>query len=230
MNDYIKENLALLNMKKVPLQMYSGTSPEVFEIEKQMSVDEKINFIDSQKDGVASYLIELFNKWESEKDELPQQYGSPKKVSAKAWIKRNDNRGIIDKEFKIGTYYLFGTKYMRMIAICPQTEYGRDMIYTRQHIANQWFHDLLTQLYYSEQKFFELNDPFTIKLKKVKEYGDYLGTVFNSLEINDIVWNRKTDVSESNLDIYIKAYQELEQSIKLIESKLHETLKLETLE
>lgn len=119
---------------------------------------------------------------------------------------------------------------MRMITICPQTEYGRDMIYTKQHIANQWFHDLLTQLYYSEQKFFELNDPFTIKLEQVKKYGDFYGILFNSLEINDIVWNRKTDVSESNLDIYIKAYQELEQSIKSIESKLHETLELETLE
>ena len=221
MNNYTKENLALLNMKKVPLQMHSGNSPEVFEIEKEMSVDEKIQFIDSQKDGVASYLIELFNKWESEKDGLPKDNsGKVKTVSRKAWYKRNDSRGIIDKDYKIGSYYLFKTKYKYLSMECPTTENGYKMTYSGGNIVDQWFHDLLNQLHLEEKEHFETTDSFNIKLEKVKNYTNNFGTVFNSQEIHDIVWNRKTDVSESNLDIYIKAYQELEQSIKLIESKL----------
>lgn len=228
MKNYAKENLTLFNMKKVPLQHFVGNSPEVFEIEKEMSIEEKIEFIDSQKDGVATYLLEIFNKWASEKDTLPQKYNSPKTVSKKAWIKRNDPRKIINTEFKMGSYHLFGKQHMHMVDFCDYSDYGYNMVYTGQHIVNQWFHDLLLQMYFNEKKHFEAHDPFTIKLKMVKYYGEKYGAL-DSREINDIVWNGKRDFKESNLDVYIELYQELEESVKAIEKKLHNTLDLEKL-
>jgi len=231
--NYVKEEMKLLNMKKVRVYQsnpHLRNGHTVFEIEKELSIDEKVSFIDSQLDGIATYLIELFTKWDSEKDSLPQgQNRTPKMVSKKAWIRKNDTRGILNNDYSVGSYSLFGTGHRRMELVCPATEYGYSLAYTGKHIAEQWFHDLLEKLYREEKKHFADNDPFTIKLNKVKELGDRYG-IFHSKEINDIVWNSKKDVKEANLDAYIKAYEKLKKATNEIEAELHNTLDIEKIE
>lgn len=91
-------------------------------------------------------------KWEKEKDTLPKdQFGKPKTVSKKAWIKRNDKRKIIDIEYQIGSYSLFSNRFSDMTTTCPTTDYGYSQEYTGEHIAHQWFHDLLRELYLEEK-------------------------------------------------------------------------------
>lgn len=223
--NYRIEDLKLLNMKKLPVYQsnpYMRNGLYVFEIEKDMSLEEKITFIDTLKDGVATYLLNLLTKWEKEKDTLPKDnYGYPKTVSKKAWIRRNDKREIINIEYDIGTYYLFKTKFLEMTTTCPSTEYGYHLEYTGNHIVHQWFHDLLKQLAQEERKYFKKHDPFQIKLKKVKDYGNQYREYFDCLELNDIIWNNKEDVPEEHLDKYIAAYQRLEAEIKRISQELH---------
>lgn len=222
--DYKKEELKFLNMKKIDLdvvKLRNTSSGEIFEIENELSVDEKIKFIDSQSDGVASYLLELFEKWEADKNELPQNsYGRPKTVSFKAWLRRNDPKNRMS-EYDLGTYNLFGTSFIGMGNDCPKANYNYNLPYTGKHVVHQWFHDLCEKLYLEEREYFKSIDPFSIKLKIIKAYGDLYNVTFGNEEIHDIVWNRKEDVAEENLDMYIKAYEKLEATIKDIENELN---------
>lgn len=221
--NYVKEEMKLLNMEKVNLQEFDSSSPKVFAIEKELTLEQKIAFIDAQANGVASYLMELFSKWGLEKDTLPQDKYRPKTVSMRAWLRKNDPRGIINSEYSMGSYNLFGTGFGNhsLTLITPNE---RKLTYVGQHIAEQWFHDLLKQLYKAEQKHFVDNDPFEIKLKKARDFGDKYTVLFHNTEIHDIVWNRKEDVPESRLDMYIAAYEKLELAATQIETELNASL------
>ena len=223
--EYKVEDLRFYNMKtsiKYISNFRINTGEcKIFEIEDQLTENEKIKFIDELKDGVASYLLNILQKWEVEKDNLPKDnWDNVKTVSKKAWIKRIDKRKIIDIEYKVGKYYLFGTEFKDMSIICPTTEYSYRMAYTGEGIINQWFHDLCNLLYKEEQKYFQEHDNFQIKLSKLKELGNKHNIVFGSMELNDIIWNRKEDISEQRIDEYIIAYERLYQFIDQIGNEL----------
>lgn len=224
MMEYKLEELKFYHMKKKNIftaNPRTRDSLKIFEIEKTLTEEEKLAFIDQQKNGVGTYMLNLIHKWESEKGSLPQnQYKKPKTVSQKAWIKRNDPREIIDTTFTVGKYWLFGQEFKELNKICPTTDQGYDREYTGQSIVHQWFHLLCVQLYQQEVKYFKENDPKQIKISKVKEYGNYLG-VFDNEDLNNVVYNRKTDVEEARLDEFIAAFEELEMQIKKISAKLN---------
>lgn len=233
--NYKVEELKIYRMKKVPIfkpnpRYRDGLT--IFEIEREMSLEEKIAFIDEMRDGIASYLLDILKKWEDvvitpgvitlnildkEKDTLPKdQFENPKIVSKKAWIKERDKREIIDIEHQIGSYSLFSNRFSDMSTICPTTDYGFSQEYTGEHIAHQWFHDLCCELYAEEKKYFKEHDPFQQKLTKVRNYGQKYSLCFDDKELNDVLWNNKEDVSEERLDKYILAFEELERTIHRI--------------
>jgi hypothetical protein len=223
--EYKTEGLKFYNMKKTDKHRanakFTNDMFKIFEIEDQLTEQEKVEFIDNLKDGVATYLINIITKWESEKDTLPKdRWGNPKTVSKKAWIKRHDERKIINIEYKIGRYHLFGTEFKTMCLICPTTEYSYNMAYTDKNIVHQWFHDLCYLLFREEQKYFKEHDEFQIKLSKLVALGNQYSIVFDSKELNDIVWNRKNDIDEKTIDKYINAYEKLEQLIDQISDEL----------
>lgn len=210
---YKKEDLVFYNMGS----NISVDNEKVYDIEHKLSIDEKIAFIDEVENNIATYLYNIFIKWEAEKDSLSKdKLGTIKTVSKKAWIKKNDPRKIIDIDYKYGSYYLFGTKYKVMSTICPTSEYNYKFLYTGDNIVHQWYHDLCTKLKNEETKYFKEIDPFNIKLSKVREYGGRYNILFNNKKINDIVWNDKIDVTDEELDIIIDAYEKIEKYIDSI--------------
>ena len=74
-----------------------------------------------------------------------------------------------------------------------------------EDLVSQWFHDCLEQLKLNEIKYFKETDTLQIKLTKLRELGDRYRTCFGNKTLNDIVWNRKTNVEETVLDKYISA-------------------------
>ena len=108
-----------------------------------------------------------------------------------------------------------------MSITCPTTEYNYSLEYTGSHIVHQWFHDLCEKLYQEEKNYFREHDPFQIKLRQVRDYGNNYNIYFDSAELNDIIWNGKEDVSEKQLDRYIAAYQQLEKYIKNISDEVN---------
>lgn len=232
--NYDTKDLRLLHMERTKPNPYSVAihrdPPTRFIIENTMTLDEKITFINDQTDGIATYLIDLFTKWKNEKDNLPQTAdGEPKTVSKKAWFRKHDTSKMIHDDYA-RTYHLLGTTYTELSLVCPTAKYGAQLAYTGEHIAHQWFHDLLKKLYREEKAYFESIDPVSIKLKTVKELGSRYTVVFNSHELNDIVWNGERNVPEEHLDAYIQAYETLEASIKSIESSLHDNLTVAKIE
>lgn len=226
---YKLEDMRFLNMETRTQHICNankkGGDYKVFELEDQLTIEEKIQFIDELKDGVASYMLNIINKWEEEKEFLPKdQYKNVKTISHKAWINRNDNRNIMSR-YDLGKYNIFRNEFKCLSLDCPTTKNGYNELYTGSHIVNQWFHDLLRQLKIEERKYFESIDPVSIKIDKVQEMARN-NTLFGSITINDIVYNRKQDVSEKELDIYINAYEKLEEYIKNlsqdIENKVNE--------
>lgn len=222
---YNVKELVFFNMPKDEKKVYgsNGVSKKysVYEIENKLSVEEKIAFIDEVKDGIASYLLNLFNKFEQEKDSLKKDsIGEIKTVSLKAWIKRNDTKSVIDIRFDIGSYYLFGTKYKMMSTICPKVSTGNyRMLYTNYDVVHQWFHDLCEELYYGEAKYFESVDTYCVKINKIKEYASWLGCLDNEIA-NNIYYNGENGVSEEILDVIISKYEKLDSAVKSISAEL----------
>lgn len=217
---YNKEDLKFLNMEVIKT-LNKGV---VFEIEEELSEDEKVQFIDEYQDGIASYMLDLFNKWNEEKQTLPQDtYKQPKTVSKKAWIKRNDNRNIIDTTFDIGRYYLFGNEFSDMSLICPTGKYGKRMLYTNKNIVNQWFHDLCVKLHKEEEVYFKSINPFHVKIAQIQQYANKYDILDNT-KINDIMFANigyENNVTEVELDIFIEAYKKIEAYYKNVINDLN---------
>jgi hypothetical protein len=222
------EELRFTNMKRQNVYKSNPVSKDgikVFEIEKEMTLEEKIKVLDIFKDGIATYMFDIINRWNEEKDSLPQDtWGSPKTVSKKAWLKRNDPRKIIDNDYKLGEYYLFGNKFKTLSVECPSTEYGYDMAYTGEHVVNQWFNGLCSEFIKNERKWFKENDPLQIKINKVAKLGDRYREVFNCKLLNDIVHNGKKDATEEELDAFITVYEELGKFIAVQTIKISQVL------
>ena len=95
--EYKVEDLVLYNEKKnarKSILQEQLNYPYIFGWEHSMSEKEKIDFIDTyyKKDnqtGWATYMLDLINKYLSEKVNLPKDsYGYVKTVSLKAWLKK----------------------------------------------------------------------------------------------------------------------------------------------
>lgn len=191
----------------------------IFKIETELTQDEKLIFIDSITDGACSQLLQLMEKWKLEKDNLPQdRYGNPKTVSKKAWHKRSvpSNKWFSINSEYLNKYWFIGHSYVGFDNECQQS-----LPHGGKHIVHQWFHDLAYNLRRDEIKHYRDNSPFYQKLERVKKYGDHFG-VFDNQVINDIVWNRKEDVTEEQLDYYIEQYEKLESLYDIIKNNLKE--------
>ena len=211
------ENLTFLNMKKYGIYKnnpYMSNGLEIFAIEKEISLEDKIKIIDIFDNNIATYMLNIINKWDDEKDSLPKdKWDNIKTVSVKAWIKRNDPLNKIDTEFKIGKYYLFERRFESLNIKCPSTEYGYSMEYTGEYIVNQWFHNLCMILYKEELKWFKENNPLQIKINKVKKLGNSYGVVFNCKLLNDIIYNQEENVTEEQIDVFLSAYEAIKKCV-----------------
>lgn len=215
---YKKEDLKFYNMKS----NVSYGNTKIYNIENELSFEEKIAFIDEVKNGIASYLYNILTKWEKEKDSLPKdKWENVKTVSKKAWIKKNDPRKIINNIYDYGSYSLFGTKYKLMSTTCPDSEFGKTLPYTGNNVVHQWYHDLCINLQNEEARYLKEIDPFQIKVSKVKDFGERYHILFNNKKINDIVWNNRADITDEELDIVIAAYEKIDNYVNQITKEVN---------
>lgn len=222
--DYKVEELALLNMELIECNGITGYSNGIdfkLKVEEEMSIEEKIAFIDAMDDGNATYLTDIINKWKNEKESLPKDdSGNPKTVSKKAWFKRNDSKKIFSyQSHKCPRvyYYYQGTEFIEIEMICPYSSYSRyTMLYTGENIVHRWFHDLILKMKNEEGKYFKENDQIQKKLTEVYELTRQYKITFGIKELWDIQWNNKSDVSGEDLDKYIEAYKVLQYEIDKI--------------
>ena len=106
------EDMALMNER---CNTYIGIE-KIYNCETKLSREEKIAFVDSMQDGNLSYILNLVEKFEKEKENLTKdQYGCIKTVSLKAWIIKNDSRKLIDNHYSYGRINFTGERNIQNI-------------------------------------------------------------------------------------------------------------------
>lgn len=104
---WIMEDMELLNQKD---GVFVGDEM-IYDCETMLCTQDKIDFIDKMQEGKMSYLLGLIEQINKDKDTLKfDNTGYIKTVSLKAWIKKNDSRGLLDDWYKYGNFTIVGAK------------------------------------------------------------------------------------------------------------------------
>lgn len=165
------EDMALLNEKS---NIYLGKE-KIYSCENKTSREDKIAFVDSLQDGKLSYILNLINKFNKDKEKLPKTLGNVKTVSLKAWIKRNDPRKLI-RDYscgftRMGSFYFLSCE--RNITYLHKGNYD-----TYEDLVDEIFHRLLRICEKEEKAYFLANDEYSVLKKKVNECIDNYRTSF----------------------------------------------------
>lgn len=172
MFEYNVEELRLINEKPDKIT-------KKFSFEDNVSRKDKIAFIDERTDGAMTYILKLSKKFKEEKDSLPKDsWGSINTNSLKGWIRRNDERGLVDNSYKIGHINFPISKRLhcnnRVIANID----GRSAYDTFKDFVDEMFHRTLAELRVEEEKYFRSKDEYSMLCDKII-YGFNHQTYFN---------------------------------------------------
>lgn len=182
------EDLKLINDKMNLKDKMSGTI--CFSYERTTSREDKIAFIDKMQDGKMSYILGLREKYNNDKNELPKdQWGRVKTVSLKAWIKKNDSRGIVDNRYHYGTIQLLGTTI-------DIRENGYNPYWKTKDDIDELFYRQLCECVKKEEEYFKTHDGYEILKSSLKENIKKYGTTFGV----DIVISSNGSISIGDFD------------------------------
>lgn len=239
--NYDPSNYYLLNMKRVKFS-YSYGSPEVFEIEKFLSEDEKLNILNifTENGAVETYNILLSLEENSEKIKKNPDNHSYNMNSLRSFFKSKDKKDYFKESLsrrsrmycriplkhpainKVGAYvgHEFNVNPYSSITgggngytILGNSEYGNRLSFTDYDVIHNWFNQLMKELYNLENSSFRSVDPLEQKITKIKEYGKSYG-VFDNERLNDIVWNKRPKgVTQEELDAYLECYIAVEKTL-----------------
>lgn len=157
--------------------VYQGDE-KIYRPENTLTKDEKISFVDKNNDGNLSYLIDLSNKFNNDKNNLPKdQCGNVKTVSLKAWIKRNDTKKLLDNSFHIGKAYIYSLQVYLQDNFKPirSTKYN-----TYNDLIDEVFHRCLKDCEKKEIQYFKAHDQYQISLTKLRKNSDKYRTNFGT--------------------------------------------------
>lgn len=212
------ENMELL---KQTGGVYIGRE-KIYACEYKLTREEKIEFVDSLQNGGLSYMLALLEKFDAEKDSLPKNnYGGIKTVSLKAWLKRNDTRGYVDRD------YLHGS--LRFLHCNRHLERWNQKSYIELHndYVDEIFHRQLKECERLERKYFSEHDEYEVLKKtfldKQRQYGTSFGVhISYSSSTVSVVGedDRKRDITINELKDLIGKYERLD---KLVEELSAET-------
>ena len=219
MNEYSVSKLFVKNSptSRINSRADFGYKEEhVWDIEKYLSDEEKLEIIDYHTDGLGSYILDLIRNYQvvRENPEVLKRttYGGFNKNSLLKWLNTADPRNVCSRILtrSYPTYWMF-KKEFRLTEECPTTDYGYRFLYTDQPVVRQWFHDLLNKLNKEETEWFLLNDAHEVKINKVKDLADIVGTDnLNNRKLSDLVWNNKRDdFTDEELDHYIEVLSDI---------------------
>jgi hypothetical protein len=149
---YNIEELRLINEKPDKIT-------KKFSFEESVSREDKIAFIDERTDGAMTYILELSKKFNEEKDSLAKgTWGSINTNSLKGWIRRNDERGLVDNNYKIGHINFPVSEkmhYSNRVIFDIDERSGYD---TFKDFVDEMFHRTLVELRIEEKRYFRSKD------------------------------------------------------------------------
>lgn len=148
--------------QKLKKEKDSNKNLQIFSAERLLSRDEKIAFIDSRTNGQMTELLELYDKFQAEKDTIKKNVdGGFKDNSLKAWMAKNiETLRWSDYKFEI---WGIGCD-RRLNGLMYKGPYQ-----TYDDVVDQAFHDMLWDLYHEEIDWFKAHDESSILKKKLEE-------------------------------------------------------------
>lgn len=168
------EDMSLLNEK---CKFYIGKN-RIYACEDKVSREDKIEFLDRMNDGKMSYLVDLINKYNKEEESLPHDgYGYVKCVSLKAWIRRNDPKGLVDKNCHYGHFSFLGVE--RFIQLSYKQNYNQKGYHDAYgDLVDECFHRQLVRCEKMEKEYFETHDEYCSLKRQFKEFAQTYHTTF----------------------------------------------------
>lgn len=236
-----KENMELKNMKQIKVEGQSRPCTSggnyVMEVETKLTLEQKIAIMDEEYNGLASLLIYQLEKWEKEKHNVKKtKTGLKNKASERAMLKKVFDINMykklgIEKEIKFmlereqPIYNLFNTTFKKFELTLGQTDYGYEQHYTGEHVAHQWFHQMLEMLKAEEIKYFKENDPREQLIKAIKHYQDRFGTM-DSQKIMKLYFSGEDCFEDlDEMRFVVEKYKEIEKFTEKIKKQISEKLK-----
>lgn len=182
------------------------------------TIEDKVALIDELYGGFASYMLELFDKFQKEKDTIKKDNkGNYITISFNNWVKKNDKRHLLkpllcqnDKKQK---YYVFlNKKYNIEEGEKAKFYYGLSIypLLIKDDTISQWYNDLIEELISKETAYFKQHNLYYQKIQKIKNYEKRYGNPLNSEDINDICFNGKENIKEETLDRILILYKKYE--------------------
>lgn len=208
------EDMKLLNQKS---SVMIGKE-KIYNCESDVKREDKITFIDKMQDNKLSYILSLAEKFEKDKEDMPtDNWGDVKTVSLKAWIKRNDERKLIDCSYQYGSIRFMGGRNIQSI----NRKGGYD---TYDNYIDEIFHRQLKECENLEHKYFLQHDEYSILKQKFRDRNFYTtfgvnigdcsdGNIF-VYDSNDSNKRRKITIEE--LKYLLEKYEELDELVRKI--------------
>lgn len=212
------EDMKLLNQAN---SMIIGKE-RIYDCEQEVTRKDKIAFVDKMQDGKLSYILSLAEKFDKDKENMPtDNWGNVKTVSLKAWLKRNDDRKVIDNVYRYGDIGFISGRNIQSIN-------KKDMYDTYDDYVDEVFHRQLKACKYLEHKYFLEHDEYSILKQKFRErkyhttFGVNIaewssGSIF-VYDSNDD--SKRRDITIEELKYLLGKYEELD---KLVEKITEET-------
>lgn len=216
------EEMKLMNTSKYN----EKSNKKAYLFENSISKEDKIKFVDEHQQGKLSTLLNLCEKFEKDKKELPKDNcGHVKTVSLIAWIKRNNAESLIDSRFHYG--------YIRFLCERNITRFNERGPYdTFENFIDEAFHRQLLECEKAEKKYFLEHDEYSILKSKLKESMNKHATTFGvrigystSGEVfiysNDEECNIHRPITISEINLLLSKYEILEKTINDISNEIN---------
>lgn len=207
------EDMRLLNQKG---NILIGKE-KIYNEESMTSRENKIAFVDKMQDGKLSYILDLAEKFEKDKENMPTDaYGYVNTVSLKAWLERNDNKNLIDRSYKYGSIKGLCGRNIQCIN-------RKDKFDSYDSYVDELFHQQLKKCERLENNCFSEHDEYSILKRKFRD-KEYYDTTFgvnicnhgNDILVCDSDGNRKRKITIDELKYLIEKYDELDKLIEKI--------------
>lgn len=206
------EDMKLLNQK---CNILIGKE-KIYNCENEVSREEKIKFVDKMKDGKLSYILNLAQKLEKDKENMSvDQWGDVKTISLKAWIKRNDDRKLIDFTYKYGNIRFLAERNIQSVNLKGAYD-------TYDNYVDEIFHRQLKECEQMEHEYFLEHDEYSILKQKFrdKKYCTTFGVHINIWSNGRICVCDKNenerDITIDELKYLLGKYDELDRLVEKI--------------
>lgn len=210
----------------------------IFSVESEVSLEDKIAFVDSFQNGALSYIIALVKKFEADQDKLKKDsHGRVKTVSLQAWLKKNDTRGVAwSWSERCGLI-----EFMGLSRNIRYFNYGRGKHGWTADFVDSCFHTQLERCLIAEQQYYNEHNTDQQLIKKVcaalHNYGYPEHYCFSIGGDDHIVTDRSYTTNEYSIKVSlpkedraltIEEVKNLEAALTPVEEKYQQLMKAQS--